>query len=83
MLNIASIKNAPYNPREMSEEAKKALRTSISTFGEISGIVWNSTTGNLVGGNHRWIEICDIYGKDTITFNSIPNTELHMIMVRS
>lgn len=44
---------APYNPRRISEDAAAGLRGSIETFGDLSGIVWNERTGNLVAGHQR------------------------------
>ena len=47
------LRPADYNPREISEAAAEGLRASITEFGDISGIVWNSRTGNLVCGHQR------------------------------
>jgi len=51
--SFKDLRPADYNPREMSEEAAEGLRASITEFGDISGIVWNSRTGNLVCGHQR------------------------------
>lgn len=47
------VKLAPYNPREISRHDFAALKRSISEFGDLSGIVLNRQTGNLVGGHQR------------------------------
>ena len=52
-INRSDIKNAPYNPRIMDEEAKKRLRKNIAKHGLVSALTWNKRTGNLVGGHQR------------------------------
>lgn len=52
-LTIDDLKPADYNPREISPEAAEALGKSVERFGDISGIVWNKRTGNLVAGHQR------------------------------
>jgi hypothetical protein len=47
------IKNAPYNPRVISDEAKKRLKENIKTVGLVQPIIWNKTTGNCLGGHQR------------------------------
>src|SRR5690606_18075683 len=49
---------APYNPRKISDEAKKLLKANIKRLGVMGGIVWNEKTGNLVGG-HQKVKILD------------------------
>lgn len=49
----SQINPAPYNPREISEHARKQLERSLSKFGLVEPLVWNETTGNLVGGHQR------------------------------
>src|SRR6185436_13064060 len=41
------------NPRKMSKEDYELLSSSLKEFGDLSGIVRNNTTGELVGGNQR------------------------------
>lgn len=41
------------NPRRISASVKAALRQSLAEYGDLSGIVWNETTKNLVGGHQR------------------------------
>ena len=71
-MKASKVKNTPYNPRKMSEASRKALRKSMDTFKDISGIVWNKTTGNLVSGNHRWDELVEEYGEDNLTLERLP-----------
>jgi hypothetical protein len=50
---VADLAPAPYNPRTITDEAARALEASMVAFGDISGIVFNFTTGNLVAGHQR------------------------------
>ena len=52
-ISRSDIKNAPYNPRIMDEDAKKRLRANIAKHGLVSALTWNKRTGNLVGGHQR------------------------------
>ena len=47
------LKPAPYNPRLISDAARAGLSVSITEFGDIGGITWNSRTGHLVTGHQR------------------------------
>ena len=53
VINRASIKNAPYNPRQMDRESAQRLRQSLSQHGLVELPIWNKRTGNLVGGHQR------------------------------
>lgn len=46
------IKNAPYNPRIIDEDAKFRLEQELKR-GVVQPPVWNKRTGNLVGGHQR------------------------------
>ena len=63
------IKPAPYNPRIITDDEFKGLKSSISTFGDISGITFNSRTGNLVTGHHRYKALSEKYSE--LTFEHI------------
>lgn len=65
-MKINDIKKAPYNPRKMSKDARSALKTSLESFDDISGIVINERTGNILAGNHRWEELIRIHGKKNV-----------------
>ena len=52
-INRRDIKNAEYNPRIMTKDAKKRLKKSIQEDGLVSALTWNRRTGNLVGGHQR------------------------------
>lgn len=53
----------PKNPRRISRHDFNALKRSIDVFGDLSGIVMNTTTGELVGGHQR-IEAFKSLGKN-------------------
>lgn len=47
-LNMAS-----YNPRKISENARKRLKANLKRVGLLGGIVWNEDTGHIVSGHQR------------------------------
>jgi hypothetical protein len=51
--NIDDLKANPQNPRIISNQKFSALDKTIDEFGDLSGIVFNTTTGQLVGGHQR------------------------------
>jgi len=64
LTSITQLKGAAYNPRSITEEALEGLQHSLAGFGDISGIVWNKRTGNLVAGHQRLRALREKYGKD-------------------
>lgn len=62
-MKLSDLKPAPYNPRTITQEAAAALQTSLAEFGDISGIVWNKKTGNLVAGHQRMDALRRKHGK--------------------
>lgn len=53
MLPISSIAPAPYNPREISNEALSGLRESLEKFGYVDLMIVNKRTNRLIGGHQR------------------------------
>jgi len=56
ILPINELKPAPYNPRRvlsLSSPAYRKLKASLSEFGLVEPLVWNETTGHVVGGHAR------------------------------
>lgn len=55
MANKALNELRPYhkNPRKITAEKLQLLKESIVEFGDLSGVVFNETTGQLVGGHQR------------------------------
>lgn len=52
-MKIKNISPAPYNPRKISDDKLALLGKSMREFGDLSGIVMNVETGNLIGGHQR------------------------------
>lgn len=55
-IEISKLNAAAYNPRIMLEEGDpefEKLVNSMRYFGNVEPIVWNETTGNVVGGHQR------------------------------
>jgi len=52
-LNLDVLKSNPNNPRTITDEQKAVLLRSLVEFGDLSGIVLNKRTGQLVGGHQR------------------------------
>lgn len=61
------MKNAPYNPRSISDAAKKKLRQGIERFGVVDYPVWNVRTGNIVGGHRRTEALDALAGSEDYT----------------
>jgi len=55
-LPVAELKPAPYNPRRAmkpTDPAYRKLEASLREFGLVEPLVWNETTGHVVGGHTR------------------------------
>jgi len=52
-VKVKDLKGSPYNPRRISDRQMEMLKKSMHEFGDLSGIVKNRRTGNLVGGHQR------------------------------
>lgn len=55
----SAIRFSRYNPRVISEEAKKALKRGIKKYGLVGGIVVNSRTGNTIVSGHQRVMVLD------------------------
>lgn len=56
ILPLSALQPAPYNPRRPlppEHPAVRKLETSLRTFGLVEPLVWNETTGHVVGGHLR------------------------------
>jgi 3'-phosphoadenosine 5'-phosphosulfate sulfotransferase (PAPS reductase)/FAD synthetase len=53
MTKVQDLAPAEYNPRKISEKQLAALKKAMVEFGDLSGIVINVRTGNMVGGHQR------------------------------
>ena len=55
-LPLAALTPAPYNPRRAlkpTDRRYQKLAASLRTFGLVEPLVWNETTGHVVGGHAR------------------------------
>ena len=52
-MDRSEIKNAPYNPRKISDSAKKKLKDNLATVGLLGPVKVNRTTGNMFSGHQR------------------------------
>jgi len=50
---VKDLKPATYNPRKISDWKLEALGKAMKEFGDLSGVVRNVKTGNLIGGHQR------------------------------
>lgn len=62
LVNRQDIKNAPYNPRQISEKARKKLRAMIDKIGLIEPLIYNKRTNHIVGGHQRLAAIDSLEG---------------------
>lgn len=53
IIKRSQVKNAKYNPRKITDEARQKLRDNIKRVGLLTPIVWNKQTGNIVSGHQR------------------------------
>ena len=64
-LPVSDLHPADYNPRKdlaPGDKQYEKLARSIETFGYVEPIVWNRTTGNIVGGHQRLKVLLDGLG---------------------
>lgn len=61
---------APYNPREISDESKSGLQTSINKFGYVENIIYNKQTKTLVSGHQR-LDVLKEQGYEEVDVNVI------------
>lgn len=52
-MKLSELKPNPQNPRKITDKKLEMLKKSLKEFGDLSGIVFNKTTGHLVGGHQR------------------------------
>jgi DNA modification methylase len=51
--DISDLRPSEYNPRTIKPKALAGLQNSMTELGDISGVVFNVRSGNLVGGHQR------------------------------
>ena len=63
-IHRSEIRPAAYNPRKISDEAKRKLALSLNEFDLVEPLVWNRQSGNLVGGHQRLYILDEKNGTD-------------------
>lgn len=66
-VSIDKLKQAEYNPRKNLKKGDpeyEKLKRSIKEFDYIEPVIWNSTTGNIVGGHQRYKILKDMGMKE-------------------
>lgn len=61
--SVDDLQGDPKNPRTISRQDFEALKQSIARFGDLSGVILNVTTNELVGGHQR-VEAFKALGKN-------------------
>ncbi|KAB2953947.1 DNA modification methylase [Heliorestis acidaminivorans] len=77
---VNDIKPAKYNPRQdlkPGDPAYEKLKRSISEFGYVEPIIWNETTGHIVGGHQRYkVLVAEGYEEvECVVVNLLPERE--------
>lgn len=62
IVDTAELVGDAANPRKIGEEAARGLGNSLDRFGDLSGIVFNKRTGELVCGHQRMSQIRQKWG---------------------
>lgn len=60
--NTEQLTPDPVNPRKISKRGEVGLAASLTEYGDLSGIVFNRRTGQLVAGHQRLKQIREKYG---------------------
>jgi hypothetical protein len=76
-MKLEDLHVADYNPRIISNRNYQGLSKSIKRFGQVEPIVWNETTGNIVGGHQRFRVLVDSGVKEALVLvvNLTPEEE--------
>ena len=62
VVHRSEVVEADYNPRTITESAKKKLRKFLRTNGLWAPLIWNKQTGNLVSGHQRLTAMDSVLG---------------------
>lgn len=63
--SLSNLAPNPENPRRVTPSKLQALERTLKRFGDLSGVVFNRTSGHLVGGHQR-IEVFHALGMDSV-----------------
>lgn len=76
-VSLATLKADANNPRTIDDEALAGLRVSLEAFGDLSGIVLNERTGELVAGHQRLRGLRDDGATEWVRVSKIEGYVLH------
>lgn len=79
---LSGLQADPENPREISDRSATGLQRSLSEFGDLSGIVFNVRTGELVAGHQRVTQLRHRHGDVAIKRGKIETPDGHVFGVR-
>jgi len=89
-MNRAELKQAPYNPRILSDQQRRKLKAGLKRHGLVSPVTWNRHTGNIVGGHQRLSVLDSIMGTSdyrlTVAVIDVPESkekELNILLNNS
>jgi len=75
-MKVKDLREAPYNPRQINDDAYRGLQSSIDRFGLVQPIIWNKQTSQVVGGHQRLKVLVDRGIKETqVVVVDLPETE--------
>lgn len=80
--DTSALTGDPRNPRRISDAAAAGLSVSLSEFGDLSGLVFNTRTRELVCGHQRLGEIRKRWGELPIDGDVIRSPEGHEFRLR-
>jgi hypothetical protein len=63
-IHRSQLKNAKYNPRTITDDARKKLKKNIERVGLLEPPIWNKRSGNIVGGHQRVATLDALHGTD-------------------
>jgi hypothetical protein len=63
---IDDLKDAPFNPRDISVDGMRGLNYSLSEFGDLSGFTFNTALGVLLTGHQRLRVLKTRYGAEQL-----------------
>ena len=66
-INVSLLQPAAYNPRvelKPGDKEYEKLKKSIQEFGFVEPVIWNKSTGNVVGGHQRLSVLRDLGYKE-------------------
>lgn len=68
---LSDLKASPKNPRRIGAENLARLKRTLQEYGDLSGIVWNARTGELVAGHQRIRALTEEHGEDNVELRKV------------